>query len=241
MESETLLSFENVSIGYNKSIVINGINLQINAGQKLAILGRNGVGKTTLMKGTIGILPISTGSLKLVKKDITRLPAHNRSKMGIAYVPQGREIFPELTVKENLELGGLQHLKTNTDKSLSDRIDMVTAYFPELKNHLSRKGGLLSGGQQQQLSIARALMSYPKMLLLDEPTDGIQPNVVNKLVETLNKIQEELNIALIVVEQNLNFASKIVGEFLILQKGKIVEKGKINELTDEVKSKYLSV
>lgn len=237
----SVLELASVSLGYKKSNVINKLSLKVSKGQKLGILGRNGVGKTTLMKGTIGLLPLNSGKILFDGQDISKLPAFERAQRGIAYVPQGREIFADLTVRENLELGALDLLKRDSTKTLTGQIKLVTDYFPELKNHFDRKGGVLSGGQQQQLSIARALMSLPKILLLDEPTDGIQPNVVDSLAATLNKIQKEMNISLVVVEQNLNFAKKIIDNFIIIQKGNIVSAGKKADLTDEVSSKYLSV
>ena len=227
-----------INVNYGKSKVVTGVSLKIEQGEKIALLGRNGVGKTTLMKGIIGVLPIDgKGTLTIDNEDITKKPAHLHNLAGIGYVPQGREIIPDLTVRENLELGGLGH----KDVDMKKQFDMVLAYFPALNPHLGRPGGVLSGGQQQQLAIARCLMGAPKVLLLDEPTEGIQPNVVFEIASIINKISKEMGLIVVVVEQNLKFAKRIAERFLIMQKGQIVCQGKMEELTDEVSKKYLSV
>ncbi len=227
-----------INVNYGKSKVVTGVSLKIEQGEKIALLGRNGVGKTTLMKGIIGVLPIDgKGTLTIDNEDITKKPAHLHNLVGIGYVPQGREIIPDLTVRENLELGGLGH----KDVDMKKQFDMVLAYFPALNPHLGRPGGVLSGGQQQQLAIARCLMGAPKVLLLDEPTEGIQPNVVFEIASIINKISKEMGLSVVVVEQNLKFAKRIAERFLIMQKGQIVCQGKMEELTDEVSKKYLSV
>ncbi|MCI1960077.1 MAG: ATP-binding cassette domain-containing protein, partial [Clostridia bacterium] len=159
-----------------------------------------------------------------------------RSRLGIAYVPQGREIIPDLTLEENLDLGGYAHTK-----DLESQKAKVLDLFPALKEHLKRKGGVLSGGQQQQLAIGRALMSSPKILLLDEPTEGIQPNVVAEISNILKRIQTEMKVTVVIVEQNLKFAKKIADRFVIMQKGQIVASGKTNEMKDDVVKKYLAV
>ncbi|MDD6071884.1 MAG: ATP-binding cassette domain-containing protein [Clostridiales bacterium] len=229
---------DKISVNYGKSKVVTEVSLTIEQGEKVALLGRNGVGKTTLMKGLIGVLPIDgKGTLSLDDTDLTKKPAHMHNLAGIGYVPQGREIIPDLTVKENLELGGLGHKDVDSKK----QYDMVLNYFPALTPHLGRPGGVLSGGQQQQLAIARCLMGAPKILLLDEPTEGIQPNVVFEIASIINKISREMGLSVVVVEQNLKFARRIAERFLIMQKGQIVCSGQMNELTDEVSKKYLSV
>lgn len=231
-----MLDVKDIQVNYGKSKVINGISLKVNAGEKLAIMGRNGVGKTTLLKSIIGILPLEEGSISFQEADISKKMPHQRSRNGIAYVPQGREIIPDLTVEENLDLGGYAH---TTD--LAGQKERVLEFFPALKVHLKRKGGVLSGGQQQQLAIARALMSEPKMLLLDEPTEGIQPNVIAEIATILERIRSEMDLTLVIVEQNLKFAKKIADHYVILQKGKVVSEGKIRELSDETINKYLAV
>lgn len=231
-----MLKVEDVSVSYGKSQVIYDVSFQIQNNEKLVILGRNGVGKTTLLKSIIGLLDANTGSIYLDEKNVTKMRPHERSRQGIAYVPQGREIIPQLTVKENLELGAYAH-KVDYEK----KVEEIFEYFPILPQHLKRKGGVLSGGQQQQLAIARALMSEPKILILDEPTEGIQPNIVSEIAGILSRYHEEKNVPIIVVEQNLHFARKLADRFLILQKGSVVAEGNIDGLTDEVSQKYISV
>jgi urea transport system ATP-binding protein len=231
-----MLELENVSVSYGKSRVVQKVSLSVCDDECTLILGRNGVGKTTLLKSIIGLLPASGGSIVFKGKNITNVRACERSRRGIAYVPQGREILPQLTVKENLELGALVH-HVDFDKKAEE----IFSYFPALIPHLKRKGGVLSGGQQQQLAIARALMAEPDILLLDEPTEGIQPNVVMEIASTLKRYHKEKNIPLVIVEQNLNFARRLGDRFVIIQKGAIVKEGAIGELTDEVSAKYISI
>jgi urea transport system ATP-binding protein len=230
------VDIQEIYVNYGKSRVINGISATVTCGDKLTILGRNGVGKTTFLKSLIGILPLESGSISLDGRDISRQPPHRRSRLGIAYVPQGREIISDLTVEENLDLGGYAHVK-----DLEAQKKKVLAFFPALQVHLKRKGGVLSGGQQQQLAIARALMSNPKLLLLDEPTEGIQPNIVAELASILDRVHDEMGVTLVVVEQNLKFARRIAEHYLIIQKGKVVSAGKMSGLQEETVKKYLAV
>ena len=231
-----MLELKDIHVNYGKSKVINGIDLTINEGEKLVIMGRNGVGKTTLLKAMMGVLPCETGSVSFLGKDVTKLQPHSRSVMGMAYVPQGREIIPDFTVEENLDLGGYAHTK-----NLAEQKKLVLSIFPALEEHMGRKGGVLSGGQQQQLAIGRALMANPKMLLLDEPTEGIQPNIVAEIAHILNRIRTEMGITIVVVEQNVRFATKVADKFIMMQKGKIVASGTKADMTDELVKKYLSV
>lgn len=231
-----MLEVNDIKVNYGKSKVINGLNINIDEGDKLAILGRNGVGKTTLLKAIMGVLPLENGNIILEGEDISKTMPHSRSKQGIAYVPQGREIIPDLTVEENLDLGGYAHTA-----NLIEQKNKVLDFFPALEIHLKRKGGVLSGGQQQQLAIARALMSNPKILLLDEPTEGIQPNIVAEIASILERIRKEMNVTLVIVEQNLKFAKKIGKKYIILQKGKVVSEGSMESLSDEMINKYLAV
>ena len=231
-----MLELSNISISYGKSKVINQISFQLEEDEILVILGRNGVGKTTLMKGIIGLLPAGEGKISLNHEDVTKAKPYTRSRKGIAYVPQGREIIPQLTVQENLQLGALAHNIKNEKKSKE-----IFEYFPALIQHLKRKGGVLSGGQQQQLAIARALMGDPKILILDEPTEGIQPNIVMEISSILRRYHDEKKVPIIVVEQNLKFARKLGDRFLMIQKGSVVAEGEIGQLTDDLSKKYLSV
>ena len=232
-----MLEVKNACVSYGKSRVVNGISLKIDKPETYLILGRNGVGKTTFMKSIIGLLPVDEGTITFNDKDLTKCKAYERSQSGIAYVPQGREIIPMLTVKENLQLGCVAHKKVEFESKMEE----VLSYLPDLTVHLRRKGGVLSGGQQQQLAIARALMSDPKLLILDEPTEGIQPNIVMGIADILKRYQKAKEIPLLIVEQNLHFARKIGDHFMIIQKGVSVKEGSIKELTDEVSAKYISV
>ena len=204
-----MMKVENVSVGYGSGPIVSNVSFTINEDDLMIILGRNGVGKTTLLKGLIGILPIK-GNLQFDDKNITRYSASKRSRNGLAYVPQGREIFPDLTVEENLQMGALAH-KVDYQK----KIDEVLEYFPILKEHMKRKGGVLSGGQQQQLAIARAFMGEPSLLMLDEPTEGIQPNIVSHISSILQQYHVKKKIPIIIVEQNLKFARKLGNKFLM--------------------------
>ena len=230
-----MLKVDDVSVSYGKSQVVYNVSFEIKDDEKLILLGRNGVGKTTLLKSIIGLLPAKTGDISLNSDKVTKLKPYERSRKGIAYVPQGREIIPQLTVQENLELGELAHKVYYAKK-----VEEIFEYFPVLTQHLKRKGGVLSGGQQQQLAIARALMSDPKILILDEPTEGIQPNIVSDIADILTRYHKEKKVPIIVVEQNLRFARKLGDRFLIMQKGSIVAQGQMDELTDELSKKYMS-
>ncbi len=227
----------NASVCYGKSKIINNLSIKIDKGSITAILGRNGVGKTTFLKSAMGVLPMSTGKLIFDGKDITNTKTYKRSLEGLGYVPQGREIIPLLTVNENLELGAMGHKGIIVE----EKKEWVLNYFPALRVHMERNGGVLSGGLQQQLAIARCLMGEPKMILLDEPTEGIQPNVVMEIADILKKIAVETGITIAVVEQNLKFARRIAQNFVIIQKGTVVAKGKMDELTNDIIKKYLSV
>lgn len=233
-----MLVLEKVKISYGKSRAVDGVSLSLGDGQRVAVLGRNGAGKTTLLKGIVGLLPLSGGKLFFQEREISGLRPCLRTWAGIAYVPQGREIFPRFTVRENLQLGCLgwknpQAVARQTEKMLS--------YFPALREHLDRKGGVLSGGQQQQLAIARALMTSPKLLLLDEPTEGIQPNIVEELGMILIRICHEMGLSVVLVEQNLGFARLLSQDYLILQKGVAVRKGKTAQLDVGEVRQFLSV
>lgn len=232
-----MLEITDINVQYGKSRVINDLSLSVEKGTRTAVLGRNGVGKTTLMKAIMGILPATSGTIALEGKNIGKLKTFKRSLAGIGYVPQGREIIPMLTVDENLELGALGHDKINA----KTQKEWALSYFPMLNDHLNRNGGVLSGGLQQQLALARCLMSGPKIMLLDEPTEGIQPNVVAAIADTLKKIAEETGITILLVEQNLKFARRVAERFVVMQKGTVVTGGKMDELDDGIIHQYLSV
>lgn len=232
-----MLNVEKLHVSYGKSRIINGVSFTIRDRDKVCLMGRNGVGKTTLLKSLVGLLPSRQGTISYQNNEITKTKPYQRSRMGLAYVPQGREIIPMLTVKENLELGAIAH----APKETAGRMEEVMTYFPALREHLGRKGGVLSGGQQQQLAIGRALMSNPKILLLDEPSEGIQPNVVAEIAQILNRVYREKGISILIVEQNLDFAFKLADRFYIMEKGAIVTSGSSGEVSPETIKRYLTI
>jgi len=231
-----MLELNSVNAYYGHSCAVNDISLKVNSGEFLSILGRNGVGKTSLMRAIIGLMDHITGSIKLDEIEINRKKVHERAIAGIGYVPQGRGILPKFTVKENLKVG------TFATTKIPDEInEWVFDLFPILKEFINRLGGDLSGGQQQQLAIARALLTEPKVMLLDEPTEGIQPNIVEKIEEVLVDLNNKHGMTLILVEQNVDFARRASQRFAILENGIVAAEGIANSLTDELVHKHLSV
>ena len=231
-----MLSINGINSFYGTSHILHGISLELADGGMFSVLGRNGAGKSTLLRSIIGLNAPRSGEIRFDGADITRLKSHERARLGIGYVPQGREIIPDLTVLENLQLAliGIGRKDDGLPR-------FVFEYFPALKSLTERKGGVLSGGQQQQLAIARALVQEPKVLLLDEPTEGLQPSVVDEIDDIIKRIHSERNCAILLVEQNLQFVRDITQKFAILETGHIVAAGDIGELTDEVVRKHLSV
>ena len=232
----SLLELNNITAGYGQTPVLFDVDMTVNEGDMVCLLGRNGVGKTTLLRSIIGLNKIDRGSLTFDSKNITKAPTYRRSRYGIAYIPQGREIIPYLSVLDNLKLGF-----TASGKSSKRIPSEIFEFFPMLKEHLPRQGGLLSGGQQQQLAIARGLMCNPKIMLLDEPTEGIQPSIVQEIEDTLRRINREKGITVIVVEQKIDFARQLARKFFIMDKGAIVAKGNTSQLTDDLVHQYLAV
>jgi urea transport system ATP-binding protein len=231
-----LLHLANVNQFYGESHTLWDISLDIAQGSCVCLMGRNGVGKTTLLKTIMGLVPMQSGELSFNDINLANQIAEYRSRVGIGYVPQGREIFPQLTVQENLQIG----LTSRQDKSrkIPERIFDL---FPVLGQMLSRRGGDLSGGQQQQLAIGRALASDPKMLILDEPTEGIQPNIVQQIGDIILRLNREENLTVLLVEQKLPFARRVGQEFIILDRGRRVANGAMADLNDELVSRYLTV
>ncbi|WP_027348629.1 urea ABC transporter ATP-binding subunit UrtE [Halotalea alkalilenta] len=229
-----MLEVRDLRVSYGQSEVIHGIDFSTAADETLAIMGRNGMGKTTLFKSLIGILPASSGSIVLDGRELNELPSHERVAAGLAYVPQGRMIFPSLTVMENIE-SGLETVKT---KKVPDEIFEL---FPVLRDMRGRKGGNLSGGQQQQLAIARALVSEPKVLLLDEPTEGIQPSIIKDIAHTLNEIRRLKKISIVVSEQVLSFTMSIADRLVVIEKGKFIHEEEGKSANQEKIASYLSV
>jgi urea transport system ATP-binding protein len=227
---------ENVSTGYDESMILKNIDLEVGKEQVVALLGRNGVGKTTLLKTIMGILPARKGDILVENKSVRSTPTNLRARMGIGYVPQGRDIFPALTVWENLKVSiAASNLK---DES---RVDEVFELFPVLKEMLKRKGGVLSGGQQQQLAIGRALLTNPKLLIFDEPTEGIQPSIIDQIEDAIQVIKKRHKVSIILVEQYLDFAKAASDFFYILERGSIVKSGPTDELSDDLISRHLTV
>jgi urea transport system ATP-binding protein len=230
-----MLELADIDAFYGNSRALQSINLMVGSGEFLSVLGRNGVGKTTLMRSILGLMDRVTGRMSLDGKDISALRTDQRAKAGIAYVPQGRGILPRFTVRENLTLG------TFAARSPNGIEEWVLELFPVLKNFLSRHGGNLSGGQQQQLAIARALLAQPKVILLDEPTEGIQPNIVEQIEDVIVKLNRERGITVVLVEQNVAFARRASHRFALLEKGRVVAKGAISELSDELIQRHMAV
>jgi urea transport system ATP-binding protein len=221
---------------YGGSHTLWDVDLAVPKGARMCLMGRNGMGKTTLLKCIMGLQASSSGGIEFDGSDLLKCAAEQRARLGIGYVPQGREIFSHLTVEENLRVG--LGIRKNGARSIPSRIfDM----FPVLKKMMNRRGGDLSGGQQQQLAIGRALVLEPKLLILDEPTEGIQPNIVHEIGDIVLRLNQEEGLTVLLVEQKLPFARRVASEFCILDKGRRAAAGPIGELTDEVVREYLSV
>jgi len=235
-----MLKLENVASYYGESLAINEINLEIKEGKFHGIIGKNGMGKSTLLKTIMGLMDKTDGLINLDGKDISKLKTNNRATEGLGYVPQGRGIMPQFTIEENLIVGTFARDKDNMN-NINEDFEFILKLFPILKKFWKRRGGDLSGGQQQQLAIARALLTKPKILILDEPTEGIQPNVVEEIENVLIKLNKEFNLTIIIVEQNVNFIKKAANNFSILERGKIVETGNASEISNELVQKYLTI
>jgi len=251
-----MLSLSNLSVSYDGSRILRDVSLSVAPGQVVCLMGRNGVGKTTTLKAIMGLVKPDAGVVKLGESELTQLKADQRAREGLGYVPQGRDIFPNLTVRENLLIGAIAQ-----NKKINGEVDRVLQLFPVLKEMLQRKGGVLSGGQQQQLAIGRALLTNPKALLLDEPTEGIQPNVIDQIGETIKKIRArgiepdyvgqienavkavraEGRIGILLVEQYLDFCLDVGDRFYIMDRGSIVAEGPIAHLNDDIVKRHLTV
>jgi urea transport system ATP-binding protein len=255
-----MLSLSNIQVSYDGSRILRGVNLSVAPGQVVCLMGRNGVGKTTTLKSIIGLVKLDAGSVKLAGAELASLKPDARARHGLGYVPQGRDIFPNLTVMENLRIGAVAQ-----GKRLNGEVERVFALFPILKDMTQRKGGVLSGGQQQQLAIGRALLTNPKVLLLDEPTEGIQPNIIDQIGETIKKLRAnglegedghqrveeigaaiktlrlESRIGILLVEQYLDFCLDVGDSFSIMDRGSIVAEGPIQQLSDDIVKQHLTV
>lgn len=231
-----MLTVQSFNQFYGGSHTLWDVDLHVPAGSRMCVMGRNGMGKTTLLKCIMGLLPATSGSIVFDGVDLLRCPAEQRARVGIGYVPQGREIFSHLTVEENLSVG--LGVRKHGARTIPQRIFDL---FPVLKQMMHRRGGDLSGGQQQQLAIGRALVLEPKLLILDEPTEGIQPNIVHEIGDIVLRLNQEEGLTVLLVEQKLPFARRVASEFCILSNGRRVAAGAIGELTDDVVRAHLSV
>ncbi len=232
-----MLQVEQLHQYYGSSHTLRGVSLSVDKGECLTLLGRNGVGKTTLLKCLMGVLPVSQGSVTFNGRNITKLTPHQRARSGIAYVPQGREIFARLTVEENLLMGMAVH----SGKKASVIDGEVYELFPVLKEMLYRRGGDLSGGQQQQLAIARALLAKPQLIILDEPTEGIQPSVIKDIGRVIRLLRERGDIAILLCEQYFDFARELADKFVVLSRGEVVASGLPEQMDGDDVKRHLAV
>lgn len=231
-----MLSVSNISVSYDGSRILRNVSFEVPKNKLLCLMGRNGVGKSTTLKTIVGLLRPDDGKVVLGDEELTGMKPDQRSRKGIGYVPQGRDIFPNLTVWENLKISLVVH-----GKKANGQLDRIYELFPVLKEMLNRKGGVLSGGQQQQLAIARAVLTDPKVLILDEPTEGIQPNIIDQIGDTLLMIKKEGKISILLVEQYLDFCLAVADNFCIMDRGSIMAHGQISELNDQLVRTYLTV
>ena len=230
-----MLEAKNLYSYYGKSPVLQDVSFLLGKGELLAVLGRNGVGKTTLMRSFMGLTDRLDGSLTIDGTEIARMRTPDRAMLGIGYIPQGRHIIPRLTVRENIVMGTYARRDGKRDMP-----DLVFELFPILRDFLDRRGGDLSGGQQQQLAIARALAMDPKVLILDEPTEGIQPNIVQQIHDIIVRLNREFGLTVVLVEQNVPFARAVSDRFLVIDKGRVVISGAGSDLTDEIAERHLT-
>lgn len=234
--NNSVLSITSLNQFYGESHTLWDLNLEVPEGGCTVLMGRNGVGKTTLLKSIMGLIPVKSGEMIYNGKLINKNSAEMRAEIGIGYVPQGRQIFPLLTVEENLEIG----LPARADKAKSIP-EFIYDMFPVLKEMRHRRGGDLSGGQQQQLAIGRALVTDPQLLILDEPTEGIQPNIVSDIGDIINKLNKEIGLTVLLVEQKLPFARRVADTFCLIDRGQAVANGPIQDLSEDLIHKYLTV
>ncbi|MGH6881211.1 ABC transporter ATP-binding protein [Hypericibacter sp.] len=237
-----LLELAQVEVAYRQSLICQGVSLAVDRKEVVCLLGRNGVGKTTLMRSLMGILPNRAGKILFDGQDMTHLPSHERARRGMAYVPQGRLVFPQLTVAENLRSGTLIGEAAARKRAGFGPVDeSVFGYFPILRERLGQRAGTLSGGEQQMLALGRALAANPRLLLLDEPSEGIQPSIVQQIRDIIARIAVERNLAVLLVEQNLKFATGASTRGYVMDKGQIVAEGSVAELAkDAVVSQHLT-
>jgi urea transport system ATP-binding protein len=241
---ESVLDIKSLSVGYGQSLVLSQVALEVTQGQVVCLMGRNGVGKTTLLKAIMGLLRPRSGRVQFAQDDITAWPPHRRAKAGMGYVPQGREVFPYLSVHENL-LMGLEAFpagkRRGRGKGNNAETDRMYDIFPALKINPNKAAGTLSGGQQQQLALARSLIREPKLLLLDEPTEGIQPSIVQEIEELLQRLRDQQETTILLVEQFLDFALGVADYCYVMEKGAIVLEGTARDLDHNLVREYVAV
>lgn len=236
-----MLTLEKVNVYYGESHILRNVSFQIEAGQVACVMGRNGVGKSTTLKAIMGLLPLRSGQVFFDGADLAREPTDRRARRGLAYVPQGREIIPHLTVRQNLQLGYWARGNRANSHSEQAAFDEVYRLFPKLTQILERPGGVLSGGEQQQLAIGRALLSNPKVLLLDEPTEGIQPSIVDQIEDVIIGFKTARRFAIVLVEQGLHFAARLADSYVVMAKGAVVAAGNTSELSAEEVRRHLTI
>ena len=233
----TILEFKGLHAGYGRTPILHGIDFRVGEGEIVAIVGRNGVGKSTFMKSVIGLLPSTRGTINFAGTDVTREPANARAVRGIGYIPQGRQIFPRLTVGENLMMG-----RSIGGSGREKLLDLVLRYFPILQDRLNQKAGTMSGGEQQQLAIGRALIGNPNLMLLDEPSEGIQPSIVTQIARNMRELNREIGLSVLFVEQNVDMILSMAQRCYVMDKGSIVDQVAPEQLADDsVVRKYLAV
>jgi urea transport system ATP-binding protein len=231
------LSIADLRVSIGGSAILRGVNLTIRPKTVFCLMGRNGVGKSTTLKALMALLPTDSGNIQLEGSTIDRSSTADRARLGLGYVPQGRDIFPHLSVEENLFIG----LNARGKKRDSEETDRIFTLFPIIKEFLHRKGGMLSGGQQQQLAIGRALLTKPKLLILDEPTEGIQPNIIDQIGDAIKMLRSEGEMSILLVEQYLDFCKELGDDFAILERGAVAAHGQMTELTDGIVKEFLTV
>jgi len=236
-----ILKLDNVDAYYGESHILRNVSFTIDPGEVVCLMGRNGVGKTTTLKTLTGLLPAKGGTITFDGTDITTWKTDRRAKRGLAYVPQGREIIPHLTVRENLLLGYWNRPSITGDVSEQTAFDEVYTLFPKLTQILHRPGGVLSGGEQQQLAIGRAILSSPKLLLLDEPTEGIQPSIVDQIEDVIIGFKNSRRFAILLVEQGLHFAARLAEKYVVMARGAVMAQGKSTELNADMVREHLTV